>query len=94
MHIVQPYRLLFRSAADSGVVTYDAKLEEEVMLMPYGLFFGGDNPMQGEECSHGGLTCNYFCRTCKVGGTKQFKESDEGFASIFKVCWSHKSQKL
>ena len=72
MYIVQPYRLLFRSAADLGIVTYDAKLEEKVMLMLYGLLFGGDNLMQGEECSHEGLTCNYFCRMCKVGGTSRY----------------------
>lgn len=41
--------------------------------------------MQAEECSHAGLKCNYFCRTCKVGGTTKFKESDEGFESLFKV---------
>jgi hypothetical protein len=53
--------------------------------MPYGFFLGGDNPMQAEECSHGGLKCNLFCRTCKVGGPKKFKKSDEGFVSLFKI---------
>ncbi|KAG1872027.1 hypothetical protein C8R48DRAFT_746529 [Suillus tomentosus] len=38
---------------------------------------------EAEECSHAGLHCNYFCRTCKVGGTKEYKESDEGYNSIF-----------
>ncbi|KAF8868695.1 hypothetical protein BD779DRAFT_1459482 [Infundibulicybe gibba] len=71
-------------ARESGVIAYDAKYEEEVFLLPYALFFGSDNPMQAEECSHGGLRCNLFCRTCKVGGTKAFKQSDEGFASLFK----------
>lgn len=56
------------------------------MLELYGLFLGGDNPMQAEECSHAGLHCNYFCRTCEVGGTKEYKESDEGYKSIFVVC--------
>jgi hypothetical protein len=58
----------------------------EVMLMLYGLFFDGNNPMQAEECSHAGLHCNYFCRTCEVGRTKKYKESDEGYKSIFVVC--------
>ncbi|KIK75213.1 hypothetical protein PAXRUDRAFT_173456, partial [Paxillus rubicundulus Ve08.2h10] len=48
-------------AAASGVVAWDCRDNEEVMLIPQGLFFGGDNPMQGEECSQAGLTCNYFC---------------------------------
>jgi hypothetical protein len=55
------------------------------MLLPYGLFWGGDNQMQAKECSQGSLACNYFCQTCHVGSTKKFKESDEGFASLFKV---------
>ena len=41
--------------------------------------------MQSEECSHAGLTCNHFCRTCKAGGTQEFKRSDEGFQTLFEV---------
>ena len=41
--------------------------------------------MQAEECSHGGLRCNYFCRTCKVGGTNAEKKTDKGYLSIFQV---------
>ncbi|KAG0693274.1 hypothetical protein DFH29DRAFT_985530 [Suillus ampliporus] len=47
------------------------------------LFVAGDNPMQAEECSHAGLNCNYFCRTYDVGGTKEYKASDEGYHNIF-----------
>ncbi|KAG2752138.1 hypothetical protein P692DRAFT_201687974, partial [Suillus brevipes Sb2] len=73
-----------RKAAESGIVTWDCRDEEEVMLIPSGLFLAGDNPMQAEECSHAGLNCNYFCRTCDVGGTKEYKASEEGYNSIFK----------
>jgi len=55
------------------------------MLVPYGLFKAGDNPMQAEECSHGGLKCNMFCRTCYVGGTMVEKSTDEGYLKIFEV---------
>lgn len=55
------------------------------MLIPYDLFHAGDNPMQAEECSHGGLKCNFFCCTCKVGGTTAAKKTDDGYTSIFKV---------
>ena len=41
--------------------------------------------MQAEECSQGGLACNYFCRTCHVGGKKEYKESDTGYDTMFKV---------
>jgi hypothetical protein len=66
-------------------VAWDCKYNEEVLLCPNGLFCAGDNLMQAEECSHAGLNCNCFCRSCTVGGTKEFKQSDEGYAAIFKV---------
>ena len=75
-----------RKAGDDGIIAWDCKLGQEVMLIPYKLFVAGDNPMQAEECSHGGLKCNYFCRTCKVGGTLADKRSDNGYCEIFKVC--------
>jgi hypothetical protein len=75
-------------AADTGIVAWDCKACEEVLLIPSALFFASDNPMQAEECSHGGLNCNFFCRTCKTGGTKEFKQSDGGFASLFQVIFS------
>ncbi|KAG1833933.1 hypothetical protein EV424DRAFT_1468957 [Suillus variegatus] len=83
MEMMSAMQESIRKAAESGVFTWDCKHEEEVMLELYGLFLGGDNPMQAEECSHAGLHCNYFCRTCEVGGTKEYKESDEGYKSIF-----------
>ncbi|KAG1726440.1 uncharacterized protein EDB91DRAFT_1254343 [Suillus paluster] len=73
------------NTAQSGIVAWDCKDEEEVMLIPSGLFLAGDNPMQAEECSHAGLSCNYFCRMCDVGGTKEHKASEEGYNSIFKT---------
>lgn len=75
----------FSKAAENGVVAWDCLYEEEVILRPYGLLWAGDNPMQAEECSHAGLSCNYFCRTCQVGGTKEYKRSDEGYQSLFEV---------
>ncbi|OJA17351.1 hypothetical protein AZE42_13066, partial [Rhizopogon vesiculosus] len=39
--------------------------------------------MQAEECSHAGLNCNYLCRTCDVGGTKEYKASEDGYSSLF-----------
>ncbi|KAH7890626.1 hypothetical protein F5I97DRAFT_1933830 [Phlebopus sp. FC_14] len=59
--------------------------EEEVLLIPYGLFVGSDNPMQVKECSHAGLNCNYFCRTCHVGGMKEYKMSNKGYNSLFVI---------
>lgn len=70
---------------NTGIVAWDCLYNEEVLLVPYGLLWAGDNPMQAEECSHGGLGCNKLCRTCEVGGTKEFKSSDTGFQSLFSV---------
>ncbi|KAI0685874.1 hypothetical protein BC835DRAFT_1381852 [Cytidiella melzeri] len=39
--------------------------------------------MQAEKCSHNGLGCSLCCRTCKVGGTKAHKASEEGFLELF-----------
>lgn len=36
------------------------------MLIPYNLLLAGGNPIQAEECSHGGLECNCFCGTLKT----------------------------
>ncbi|KAI0685316.1 hypothetical protein BC835DRAFT_1408857 [Cytidiella melzeri] len=66
------------SAAQNGVDAWDCKYDKE-------LLFGGNNPMQAEECSHNGLGCNLFCQTCKVGGTKAHKASEEGFLELFSL---------
>ncbi|EGO30400.1 hypothetical protein SERLADRAFT_404585 [Serpula lacrymans var. lacrymans S7.9] len=60
-----------REAADLGVITWDCKYEQEVMLLPYILFVAGDNPMHAEKM-------------CKVGGTQAQKKTNEGYQNIFK----------
>ncbi|KAG2132739.1 uncharacterized protein EDB93DRAFT_1255149 [Suillus bovinus] len=85
MEIAKAVKESIEAAVDEGIVAYDCKYKDEVMLIPYGLFDAGDNPMQAEECSHGGLHCNYFCRTCKVGGTTSVKQSDEGYLKLFEI---------
>ena len=78
-----------RKAAETGVLTWDVKYQEEIMLISYNLFYVGDNPMQAKECSHAGLRSNFFCCTCKVGGMTAAKKMDAGYISIFKVCGHH-----
>lgn len=79
------YSCSFRKCSEKGLIAYDCQHEEEVLLCPYAVLFAGDNPMQAEECSHGGLKCNKFCRTCHVGGNQKYKRSDDGFLDVFKV---------
>ncbi|KAI9457503.1 hypothetical protein HD554DRAFT_2030027 [Boletus coccyginus] len=83
MELMQGVKDSIQKAADNPIMAFDIKYEEEVMLIPYSLIITGDNPMQAEECSHGGLKCNYLCRTCKVGGTNAEKKSDKGYSDIF-----------
>ncbi|KAG2120871.1 uncharacterized protein F5147DRAFT_741763 [Suillus discolor] len=83
MELMRAMKQSISFVATSGVVAWDCKDNEEVLLIPCGLFLAGDNPMQAEECSHAGLNCNYFCRTCDIGGTKEFKASEDGYSSLF-----------
>jgi len=77
--------LVSRKAFDEPIASWDCKMKEEVLLRPFGLLFAGDNPMQAELSSSAGLNSNYFCRTCKVGGTHKHKQSDTGFSQILAV---------
>ncbi|KAJ8073264.1 hypothetical protein PM082_020136 [Marasmius tenuissimus] len=85
MELVKALKDSIARAADSGVEAYDCKHHDECLLVPHAHFWGSDNPMQAEECSHGGLKCNYFCRMCEVGGTQEQKRSDEGFLALFQA---------
>ncbi|EGO05060.1 hypothetical protein SERLA73DRAFT_149329 [Serpula lacrymans var. lacrymans S7.3] len=40
--------------------------------------------MHAEECGCMGLKSNFFCRTCKVGGTQAQKKTDKGYQNIFR----------
>ena len=75
-----------RKATDSGIVTFDIKHQEEVMLIPHHLIVVSNNPMKAEECSHDGLRCNCFCCTCKDSGTTTEKKKDKGYRNIFQIC--------
>ncbi|KIO21113.1 hypothetical protein M407DRAFT_15855 [Tulasnella calospora MUT 4182] len=83
MELMRSVKESILNASQEGIRVFDCINRKEVILRPYALFFPGDNPMQAEHCSQAGLGCNYFCRTCKVGGTRAFKASDEGFALLF-----------
>lgn len=67
------------------VPVWDCLEQREVLVRPYMLFFPADNPMQAEECSSTGLRLNAFCRTCKAGGSREDKISDEGYSQLFQV---------
>ncbi|KAL0056975.1 hypothetical protein AAF712_016408, partial [Marasmius tenuissimus] len=85
MELVKALKDSIGKAAKNGVEAYDCKHNKECLLVPHAHFWGSDNPMQAEECSHGGLQCNFFCRTCEVGGTQEEKQSDKGFLCLFEA---------
>jgi hypothetical protein len=78
----------FRETFSEPVAAWDCEAKEEVLLCSYGLLFAGDNPMQAELYSCAGLNTNYFCRTCNAGGTREWKQSNDGFADILKVVFN------
>ncbi|KAJ3551225.1 hypothetical protein NM688_g4827 [Phlebia brevispora] len=83
MELMDALKLSIEKADMNGVTAWDSLHHEEVLLQLYPLLFAGDNPMQAEECSHGGLNCNLFCRTCMIGGSKAYKSSNDGYESLF-----------
>ncbi|KAH9920588.1 uncharacterized protein B0H18DRAFT_936500 [Fomitopsis serialis] len=68
-----------------AIRVWDSVKERHILIRPWLLFLPGDNPMQAELCSHIGLKGNFFCRTCHVGGSQEFKQSNEGFPSLTKI---------
>lgn len=46
-----------------------------------------DNPQQSEESSHMGGNANCGCRKCKVGGSHELTESDNGYHALHFVCF-------
>ncbi|KAG1837183.1 hypothetical protein DFJ58DRAFT_718936 [Suillus subalutaceus] len=74
MELMRAMKESICNAAESGIIAWDCKYNEEVLLILYVLFLAGDNPMQAEECSHAGLNCNYFCRRLASG---------DGYCSLF-----------
>jgi hypothetical protein len=76
---------IIRDSFQTPIVAYDCENEEEVLIRGYPALSAADNPMQAEQCSCQLQNANYFCRTCAVGGTTEFKQSEIGYATLFKV---------
>ncbi|KAI6008551.1 hypothetical protein EDC04DRAFT_2581993 [Pisolithus marmoratus] len=94
MELMHAMKESILNVAELGIIAWDCKDNEEVILIPHVLFVAGDNPMRGEECSQAGLNCNYFCQTCEVGGNKEYKESDAGYSTLFKSGSHHVPERM
>ncbi|KAF7980223.1 hypothetical protein HWV62_39337 [Athelia sp. TMB] len=84
LEIMQGIRASIEATFKEPITAWDCENNEEVLLRPFPLLFPGDNPMQAELANSAGLLANHFCRTCKAGGTREFKQSDDGFSTLFK----------
>lgn len=70
---------------DVPYVCFDSRTRKEVLIRVWPLFLPADNPMAAELCSCAGLACNFFCRSCKAGGSQDLKASKAGYESLFQV---------
>ncbi|KAF8062389.1 hypothetical protein FPV67DRAFT_1422187 [Lyophyllum atratum] len=84
LEIMQGVRASIEKHFAEPIEAWDCENKEEVLLQTYALLFAGDNPMQAELCSCAGLGTNFFCRTCHAGGTREWKQSNSGFAEVLK----------
>ncbi|KAI0054541.1 hypothetical protein BV25DRAFT_1922595 [Artomyces pyxidatus] len=66
-----------------GYAAYNCELHEEILFRVGILNLPADNPMQAELASHIGLNGNMFCRRCTVGGPQAYKQSDDGYDTLF-----------
>ncbi|KAJ7924509.1 hypothetical protein B0H13DRAFT_1601528 [Mycena leptocephala] len=70
---------------------YDCELEQEILfeIIPYVL--PADNPQQSETSSYIGMVGNYGCRRDLTGGTKEYRETDEGYGALYKPGEAHQN---
>ncbi|KAK7696332.1 hypothetical protein QCA50_000986 [Cerrena zonata] len=58
----------FKWLQQDGLIAWDCEFKEEVVYIPWGFSWLGNNLMQSELCSHIGLQGKYFCCICHVRG--------------------------
>ncbi|KAG8703439.1 hypothetical protein FRC08_002841 [Ceratobasidium sp. 394] len=81
--LMEGIRASIETAFNNPTLAYDCVTRKEVLVRPFALFWAGDNPMQAEHCSSSGLNSSYPCRTCEVGGTDDYKQSLDGYRTLF-----------
>lgn len=82
---MQTYSVCYRESRETGIVAFDSESQQQAMFFMNPFLVSGNNPMICECSSHIGLNGNYFCPRCMVGGDKAYKQTDEGYHSLFYV---------
>lgn len=72
---------------------YDCQLTQEIIFQVYPHLFSEDNPMQAELCSNVGSMSQFWCCSDFSGGTKEERETDEGYNSLYQVCGSYQTMR-
>ena len=71
---------------------YDCKLNQDILFRVFPHCLPADNPQQAENSSGVGAGGNYNCICGKGGGSKEERESDDGYHALFSVsfyCITH-----
>ncbi|KAF7777799.1 hypothetical protein Agabi119p4_3871 [Agaricus bisporus var. burnettii] len=64
---------------------FDCQLGQEIIFQVHPHLFSGDNPMQAELCSNMGSMSRHWCRSDLSGGTKQERETNEGYHGLYQA---------
>ncbi|KAJ7635967.1 hypothetical protein DFH06DRAFT_1272024 [Mycena polygramma] len=62
---------------------YDCELEQDILFEIIPHVLPADNPQQSETSSHIGMAGSLGCRCDFMGGTKEYCETDEGYAAFY-----------
>jgi hypothetical protein len=73
------------SGREKYIPAYDCQLGCEILFRVFPHHLPADNPQQAESASGIGGNGNFNCIRDKSGGTKEQKESDEGYHALFAV---------
>lgn len=64
---------------------YDCQLKQEILFRLSNHALPADNPQQAETASHNGVKGNHNCQYDKLGGSAEYKETDDGYHAQFLV---------
>ena len=77
------------SGREKYISAYDCHLKREILFRIFPHHLPADNPQQAESSSGIGGNGNLNCIRDKSGGTKEQKESNEGYHALFSVSDHH-----